>query len=343
MISRRCALQCIALNMMLARINSVARGEPRRPSRTQHTAVVVDSAFGTKGDGKTNDRFALQRAIDESVGKTLLITGDCRIDATGLTLRTNSHVQFAPGASISLLAHNTADYQMMRAWDIQHVLLENPRLSGSRQLNAAVKNPSGAGFGMGISIAGSADIRIESPVTTDCWGDGIYIANSYTRPNSYSTCIRVFNHYASGCRRQGVSIISGKDILFDSPVWENIGGTLPSAGLDIEPDDNKDVLERIRIVRPTTRHCLIGILVYLSSLPGAVHKDIDIEIDQHRDEESVQAAYSVYGVREKGSAVSGRVVSRSPTWRRSGRVPFVTSDIGPGGPTIEVVNRTVIP
>ena len=76
--------------------------------------VLLDTSFGVKGDGSTNDRAALQRAIDGSVGQILLITGKSRIDAAGLTLRTNSHVRFASGASIKLLSHNTETYEIMR-------------------------------------------------------------------------------------------------------------------------------------------------------------------------------------------------------------------------------------
>ena len=44
------------------------------------------------------------------------------------------------------------------------------------------------------------------------------------------------NHHADRCRRQGVSIISGRNIVFENPLWENIGGTQPEAGLDAEPN-----------------------------------------------------------------------------------------------------------
>ena len=64
---------------------------------------VVDRWFGVSADGKTNDRPALQKAVDSSVGKTLVITGPCRIDAQGLHMRSNSRVRFAPGASLKLL------------------------------------------------------------------------------------------------------------------------------------------------------------------------------------------------------------------------------------------------
>jgi hypothetical protein len=149
--------------------------------------------YGVKGDGATNDRAALQAALDASVGWTLLITGQCRIDVKGLDIRSGSRVPFAPGASISLLPHTSASYQMLRVWDARDVLIENASLDGQKRLNRTKPDPKGGGFGMGISLAGSTNIRIVAPVTNDCWGDGIYIANS-CKTHAPSSSIHVYDH-----------------------------------------------------------------------------------------------------------------------------------------------------
>ena len=296
-----------------------------------------------KGDGTTNDRVNLQTAIDQSVGKTLLITGKSRIESKGLDLRRDSHVRFAPNASIKLLPHNTPSYAIFRIWDVHNVLVENAVLDGSKELNSAKKDRLDFGYGMGISITGSTEVTLMSPTTIGCWGDGIYIANSYSVDYKYSSGIRVVNHHADRCRRQGVSIISGRNILFENPLWENIGGTLPEAGLDAEPNDNTDILESIRIVNPTTRNCRTGILVYLMEIAGPVPKNIDIEITNHHDEGASDAAYSVSGLKTKGRIVAGQIVSRSPTWVGS-RLPNVESyDYDKAGPKIIVTNLRLIP
>lgn len=299
---------------------------------------VIDRSFGVRADGKTNDRAALQKAVDMSVGKTLVITGPCRIDAQGLHMRNNSRVRFAPGASLKLLPHDTQNYEVIRIWDVRHVLLENPRVDGSKELNTA----TGGEWGMGISIAGSTDVTILSPSTINCWGDGIYIANSFANGLPYSSDIRVMNHYASGCRRQGVSIISARSVLFDHPVWENIAGTPPSAGLDIEPNGNTDIVENIRIVDPTTRHCQVGILVWLQALPGNHEKYVSVMISGHKDEDSREAAFSVSGLKTKGRIVGGYITSNSPTWIRPGADAYVNNDYDRTGPKINITNPTIV-
>ncbi|AET93250.1 hypothetical protein BYI23_C011040 [Burkholderia sp. YI23] len=305
--------------------------------------LVTDKSFGVKGDGKTNDRIALQNAIDRSVDQTLLITGQCRIDAKGLDLRRDSHVRFAPGASIKLLPHDTSFYSMFRIWDVSNVLVENAVLDGSKELNAAKPALRENGHGMGFSIAGSTEVTLISPKTVGCWGDGIYIANSYEVPFKYSSNIRVVNHHANRCRRQGLSIISGRNIVFESPLWENIGGTQPEAGMDAEPNSNADILENIRIVNPVTRNCRYGIIVWLEEIVGPVPKHVDIGITNHRDESATDAAFAVSSLKLNGRKVSGQIVSHSPTWVGARMSTVESIDYDRAGPKIVVTNLRLVP
>jgi hypothetical protein len=318
-------------------INSGACATVMMPRRLV-SGEVADTTFGVKGDGTTNDRLALQRAIDGTLGKTLVITGRSRIDAQGLTLRTGSHIRFAPGASLKLLAHKADDYQVLRIWDVERVVVENACVDGSKELNAAI----GGEEGIGISIVGSSQVTLISPTTINCWGDGIYIAGSYGHGLPYANNISVLDHHASGCRRQGVSIISARDVVFDHPVWTDIAGTAPSAGLDIEPDHNSNLLENIRIISPYTRNCTVGILVWLDALPGPVPRNVTIMISNHHDETSRDAAFSVSGLRLRGRVVTGLITSVSPVWEHPRAKDFLSYDFDAAGPKIVLTHPVTI-
>ncbi len=338
MISRRVALKVIA-SMPLAHGLACQSAAAKISNEDD---VVHASVFGVVSDGVSNDTSRLQDAIDRSVGKTLLIGGQCRIDTQGLSLRSGSRVRFEPGASIKLLAHDTPSYQMLRMWDVSDVVLENATLDGSRELNSAQPKTHSEGYGMGISIAGSSKITIKSATTVGCWGDGIYLANSYQPTSMPPQYIHVIDHHANNCRRQGISIISGRNVFIEGGLWENIGGTAPSAGLDIEPNSNRDVLENIRIVNPVTRNCKIGILVYLLKIAGVESKDVQIDISGQRDESAKIAAFSVSGLDTKGSIVKGRIVNRSATWIKPKLLSVESHDYDKRGPQIVVTNLKTI-
>lgn len=89
---------------------------------------------------------------------------------------------------------------------------------------------------------------------------------------------------------------------------------MPSAGLDIEPNSNLDVLDNIRVVNPVSRHCRTGILIYLQALVGPQAKLINIEISGHRDELSAVAPLNISGLKLDGNVVTGSIRVNSSTW-----------------------------
>ncbi|WP_167397576.1 right-handed parallel beta-helix repeat-containing protein [Paraburkholderia aromaticivorans] len=318
-LSRRDALKFAAFGLL-----SVSCAKVRAESTA--AAEVAAQTFGVKADGRANDTAMLQRAIDNCVGKVLVISGKPRIDVQGLTLRSGTRIRFDGGAAIKLLPHNTYTYQMVRIWDIHDVEIVGLVLDGSKELNSAANDRRKNGYGMGVSICGSSNVVLTNPVTNNCWGDGIYIANSYTDRDAVCSNVVVKSHYASGCRRQGISLISGRNVRILNPLWENIRGTLPSAGLDIEPNSNRDVLENIVVSDPVTRNCRCGIELWLARIPGAVAKKIDIQINGHQDDGS-DNAYIVSALKSKGHVVEGRIVSRHAHWVNTKGVAYLREGI----------------
>ncbi|KXU93640.1 hypothetical protein CR51_28845 [Caballeronia megalochromosomata] len=302
---------------------------------TSTAGTIAASSFGVKADGTTNDRAALQAAIDGTVGQILLISGQVRIDVTGLKLRTNTHIRFASGASIKLLPHNADIYQMMLIEDVSNVIVENAYLDGSKELNSA----SGGEHGMGFSILGGQNVHLVSPTTINTWGDGIYINDSQSKQNTPTYNLVVDNHKADGCRRQGVSIISGDTITFNTPTWQNINGTAPACGLDFEPNDNSAVFKNITINSPTTANCKGGgINVWFGSLPGPVSKTVSIAITNHVDTTSQGGSFAVQGLSLDGYVVNGTISSSNPKWK----YPLIVEQWDSAGPKINVTNPTIV-
>jgi len=122
---------------------------------------------------------------------------------------------------------------------------------------------------MALRIRGCKNVQVLGLNLADSGGDGIYIADGKDHRTSENIVIRDVvcdNNY-----RQGISIISVKNLLVENSVFKNTWGTPPSAGVDIEPDGEEDVVQDV-----VFRNCRFednygdGIEVALRNLKGEV-------------------------------------------------------------------------
>ena len=118
---------------------------------------------------------------------------------------------------------------------------------------------------MGISLRGCRDIRIEGVRLESSGGDGIYLGATGALPWCENVVIRdvvCHDHH-----RQGISIIGAVNLLIENCVFSATDGTAPRAGIDFEPNGEKEQLTNCVV-----RNCLMldnagpGILVYLKNL-----------------------------------------------------------------------------
>jgi hypothetical protein len=89
-------------------------------------------------------------------------------------------------------------------------------------------------------------------------------------------------------RRQGITIISGNKIFLENIIISNTKGVLPSAGVDIEPNDKNNILKEIYIKNITTlNNGGAGIQIGLQKLDNRKNK-ISIKVLKHKDYSSNQ-------------------------------------------------------
>jgi len=88
-------------------------------------------------------------------------------------------------------------------------------------------------------------------------------------------------------RRQGLSITSARRVRVVDCVFGETAGTAPQYGVDLEPNHPTDVLDRIFIVRPTTRANVGGgIMVWLEKFDATTEPVAISVLDHESDEES---------------------------------------------------------
>ncbi len=119
-----------------------------------------------------------------------------------------------------------------------------------------------------LSFTSCKNVTIKGLSIKDSGGDGIYIGSS-GKESLVNFCkdIIIEDILLSGHYRQGISIISGENILIKDCIIENTGTHLPSAGIDFEPNNDNQ-----RLINCIIDSCVLrynfgpGILCYFANL-----------------------------------------------------------------------------
>lgn len=118
-----------------------------------------------------------------------------------------------------------------------------------------------------ISLRNSKNFVLSNLQIEESGGDGIYIAGF--KQGTYSENIHILNCSFINNKRQGMSIISGKNIFVEKCIFTETKGTLPGAGLDIEPNSKYDLINNIKFENCVfTKNDHSGISLSLSNLTG---------------------------------------------------------------------------
>jgi len=104
-------------------------------------------------------------------------------------------------------------------------------------------------FRHGIDLNSAISILIEGLTILDSGGDGISISKSFAAdsPQNYSENITILNCVSNNNYRQGLAIISAKDVDVLYCEFSDTSGTLPEDGIDIEPFEPDQRIENVLI------------------------------------------------------------------------------------------------
>jgi len=95
----------------------------------------------------------------------------------------------------------------------------------------------------GISLRSCTDIHIKDLIICDTGGDGIFLDGK--TKDEYSENIFIKNVVLKNNRRQGMTIVSAKNVKVIGCIFEDTEGTLPGAGVDLEPDHKENRIQNI--------------------------------------------------------------------------------------------------
>jgi hypothetical protein len=205
--------------------------------------VVKDvKYYGAKGDGKTNDTAAIQKAIDSTpVGEVLIVpAGDYLVDAVKrLSVNKNgAKIRFDDGAIMRAIPNNQDRYYVLdvNASDCD-IDVGAAQFIGDRKAHTYTAGATHEhGYCIGLKGARNKLHGNEKGLITGATGDGLAVSG----PDH-----EVYGLVLDGNRRQGCSAFNASRLKFHHNKCRNTGnngqpdpaGLIgPFCGFDIEPD-----------------------------------------------------------------------------------------------------------
>lgn len=204
---------------------------PNPPSTYPEPVFNILSYGAVAGTDCTSSIQSAMNAAAGTGGTVLIPDGTYKIDAlTRLRPQSNSTIHLEPNAILEALPNNQTGYAIVYVIEASDVTIQGGTIKGERDSHTG----SGGEWGMGISIINSQNITVRNITTRDCWGDGFYVGDN-------STNLTFTNVVADRNRRQGMSIVCGNNINITNSTFKNTYGTLPEAGIDLEPNVGEEV------------------------------------------------------------------------------------------------------
>lgn len=218
-------------------------------------AVVLGMSVAASGAGvKVSERFGfnaedstefLQAAFDSGLPEIVIDAKDTPWVTRPLFLRSNQKIVFEKG--VVLLAKRREFRQrldclvtmdgcrnveivgngaVLRMWREDYVYGRDRR--GRRYIRSEWRHA--------LAIRGSQQVTIDGLVLEDSGGDGLIISKGRGKDSPLPKDIVIRNCVCDRNHRQGLSIISGINVLVENCVFKNTKGTPPQNGVDVEPD-----------------------------------------------------------------------------------------------------------
>jgi len=220
------------------------------------TAAVSPEQFGARGNGRTDDTVALQRALDTAgpggtvrlrPGAVYLVDGNAnptQIGYGGLKLLPGQTLDLN-GAELKALPTDRTHYVVVQAHGVNGWSIVGPgRITGERDVHRG----QGGEWGHGVAAFGSSDWRVGPGVhISNCWGDGLYVGRVEGGGTHYCDRFLIDGIEVSHCRRNGITVVAGRDGEIRRVHVHHISGTGPEGGIDLEPDERHLPNHNIRI------------------------------------------------------------------------------------------------
>jgi len=204
------------------------------------------------------------------------------INAKGLLIPSNRKIYFNKHSVVVFKGPALGRLNdIIKIYNASNVKIYNANIVGSRKEKKEQKGEWSAG----ICILNSSNVEINNFQIKDTWGDGIFVGSENGK---VSTNIILKNGFIDHARRNGISITSANNLQITSVFISNTYGTLPMAGIQIEPSLYDEEIKKVNLRNIYTFNNQIGVGLNLQSfsIKNKSQKVIDINIQNYTDDKA---------------------------------------------------------
>ncbi len=274
--------------------NSKAIEEVRAGERTTANA-------GWWSRDQEDDTAALQAAIRSGARRVIIPNIGRAWVIEPIQLESNQEIVFEKGVVIEARRGKFLgpEDSLFTARDKENIVLRGKGASWVMRKQDYRNAPyPKAEWRMCLCLVGCRNIEVSGLRLAGSGGDGIYIGR--TEKNAGCVGIHLRRVVCDDNYRQGISVISARNLLVERCVLRGTEGTAPSAGIDFEPNKPDEFL-----VNCVVRNCLIernayyGLLFVEGNLTEK-SEPVSIRVDSCRVQDNQRGALEVHPSRVSG-------------------------------------------